>query len=185
MGPGRRAAPAPPASGALYSDGILPLQLTVSCSRPAQGAAWSAQMHMPFTGRGRPRGATLEAETIEGVDPTLPVALDPHDRVEIHPRAEQCFQFVSGLGAGLLEHRTPATDDDALLRIALDLDDDPVHEHRLTRVAGVVGVVRLPGRLEGLGRHRDRVRELVASDGEELLAHELRHQERLGLVAHD
>ena len=76
-------------------------------------------------------------------------------------------QLLAHRGADRLQHRAALADDHPLLRLALDEDLAPDAR------AGL-----LP-----LGHpSRDRVRQLLAGDGEELLTHELGDPERLGHV---
>ena len=73
-----------------------------------------------------------------------------------------------------LMHRAALADDHPLLRLALD---EHLHLEAQHVVVAVVG-------LELLGDDRDRVRQLVARDAQQLLPHQLGDEERLGLVGH-
>ena len=74
------------------------------------------------------------------------------------------------------QHRAAAADHDPALGRPLDAHDQPHREQ-----GPVVGLALL----HLLGGDRDRVRQLVARDGEQLLAQQLGRQGRLGLVAHN
>ena len=73
----------------------------------------------------RPGGAS-EAEPVEGVGPALPLLVDPHRGLQVHPGAEQPLELVAGLGAGVADHGPALADHDPLLGVALDPHDGPV-----------------------------------------------------------
>ena len=56
---------------------------------------------------------------------------------------------------------------------------------RMTTRSARTGPDAVSPLLDLFGRHRDRMRQLVARDRQQLLAHELGGEERLGLIAHD
>ncbi len=146
-----------PARAALYRSGLrrqqLVAELVNSCNRVSirggRGRANDAASRAPPPPWSRGRRASRAA-------PPAPPA----------PRA------------GLLQHRSPTPDDDALLGLALDQDPRPDAPDL------VVGGGRVVGVLDLLGDDRDRVGQLVPGHAQELLADELRGDEQLGLVGH-
>ena len=99
-----------------------------------------------------------------------PVLLDLDPEVEEDARAEQRLDVLARQSADLLEHCALGTDDDALLRVALDVD----------RRADVDITIRPRRHLIRLDGHR--MRHLVARELQDLLADELGDDEALRLV---
>src|SRR5262252_9656450 len=95
----------------------------------------------------------------------------------MHLGPEQHLELPARRGAGRLEDRATLADHDPLLRLALDAHDDTEREQWLTTARRAL--------VDLIGRYRDRVGQLVAGVGEELLPDELRGNERLRLVGHD
>ena len=99
-----------------------------------------------------------------------PILLDLDPEIEEDARAEQRFDVLAREGADFLEHRALGTDDDALLRVALDVDGR----------ADVDIAVRARRHLIRLDGHR--MRHLVARELQDLLADEFRDDQALRLV---
>src|SRR5680860_911552 len=113
------------------------------------------------------------AEPIEGRGTALPVALHADAGLEVDADTEQRLELAPGLGAGGLEHGAATPDDDALLRLPLDAHGRPQAQEIGACVRFVV---------VDLAVHRDRMGQLVAGDGDELLAQDLGREHGLGLV---
>src|SRR5919204_2872330 len=102
------------------------------------------------------RAMRLDSQPLEHGLVAAPVRPHLHDQLEIDLSAEDPFDLGPRAGAYRLDHGSGLPDQDAFLRLGLDVK---------ARVqAGLVDVVDL---------HADRVWNLLARQGERLLAHEL------------
>src|SRR5436190_2257744 len=117
-------------------------------------------------------GGQQEPELAQRARVAPPVPAHAHGEPQEHRDAEEGLQLAPRLGADALEHGAALADQNPLLRLLLDED-------------GGVDVQPLGPLVldEVLDAHGHRVRHLLVREVEDLLAHDLRDVERLGLVA--
>src|SRR4051794_38653496 len=89
------------------------------CS-PSRHCASDSRSPRPVPCRARPRSET-EAAQLLGV--ALPLFGDLDVQVEVHLRAEQCLELFTGLCPDLAQPLTLVPEDDALLAVALDVEE--------------------------------------------------------------
>src|SRR6478735_3485745 len=116
-----------------------------------------------------------EAEAAELLGVALPVLGHLDVQVEVHPLAEQLLDAGARVGADLAQAGPTTTDDDRLLRVALDEHVDPHVEQRL-------GLAAALARHDLVDDDREAVRQLVAHPLERRLSHQLGDHDQLGLV---
>ena len=109
------------------------------------------------------------AEQVELLGGVAPVLIDLDEGLEVDALAEELLEALAGFGGNFLECLALMADDDALLRVALDIDDG---------VDVDVGLVFL----EALHTDLDAVGDLLVVVEEYLLADDLRDEELGGLV---
>ena len=118
------------------------------------------------------RRARWQPQLVERALVFAPVGADLDAQIEEHPRVEEAFELDSGApDADGLDHRAAPADDDRLLRFALDQDGAVQAEQPLR--------VRL---FEPIDDDRGRERQLRVRVPQHLLAHQLGHEEPLGLI---
>ena len=100
----------------------------------------------------------------QGTVAALPVAIDSYGRLQVHRAPQERLEFAAGAGPGIAQDTPTLPDHDPLLRIPFHPDDGPQSQE--------IGGVRASVGFEFLDRDGDRMRELVPSRPEELLAHQ-------------